>query len=156
MVLVQAAHEDFWVETRAALPPVTPGESQGLRELRQFWGVPVDPSQDYWNIERIDVDASAAQVRATDWLGDLPLVVLSLGRYDILGGVPEAVAGPLGDVYQAQQQELAQLSSNSTHIIAEKSDWDMVSEQPDVVVDAIRQVVDAARTGTRVDAAHER
>ena len=91
------------------------------------------------------MDASTAQVRATDWFGDLPLVVLSLGRYELLADVPAEVAGPLSDVFQAQQQELAQLSTNSTHIIAEESDWFMADEQPEVVVNAIRQVVDAAR-----------
>ena len=125
--------------------PSRPVRAKDCGGCENSGGFPVDPRLDVWNTERIDVDASAAQVRATDWLGDLPLVVLSLGRYDLLANVPEEVAARLGPIWDEQQQELAQLSTNSTHIIAEKSHWDMVSEQPDVVVDAIRQVVDAAR-----------
>jgi pimeloyl-ACP methyl ester carboxylesterase len=153
MVLVDARHEDGWARWRAVLPPATPDERQGLTDVRTFLEDPPDPDQDPGNVERIDWEASDAQVRATGSLGDRPLVVLTAGRYDPPPDLPEDVAARLGQVNQELQHELAQLSTNSTHIIVDNSGHYIHDEQPNVVVAAIRRVVDAARHGTRVDAA---
>ncbi len=153
MVLVDARHEDSWARERAVLPPATPDERQGLKDVRTFLEDPPDPEQDPGNVERIDLEASDAEVRATGVLGDLPLVVLTAGRYDPPPDLPEDVAARLGHVKHELHQELAQLSTNSTHIIVENSGHYIHDEQLDVVVAAIRRVVDAARHGTRVDAA---
>ena len=47
-------------------------------------------------------------------------------------------------VLREMQSRSAALSSNSKHVVVERS-W---TEQPAVVVDAIRLVVEAARSGT--------
>jgi pimeloyl-ACP methyl ester carboxylesterase len=152
MVLVDARHEDSWARSRAVLPPATPDDSQGLKDLRTFLEDPPAPDQDPGNVERIDLEASDAHVRATGALGDLPLVVLTAGRGDPPPDLPEDVAVRLGQVEHELQQELAQLSTNSTHIIVDNSGHYIHDEQLDVVVAAIQRVVDAARHGTRVDA----
>ena len=45
----------------------------------------------------------------------------------------------------ALQADLVQLSTNGTQIIAEQSGHYVQNDQPDLVVQAIRQVVEAAR-----------
>ena len=72
-------------------------------------------------------------------------MVLSAGRAEV-SPLPSEVAEKLNQVRPAMQQELLGLSSNSTHIIAEESGHSIQMEQPDLVIDAIRQVVQESRT----------
>jgi len=142
LVLVDATHEDWQERFLAVLPPPAPNESQALKELRASFLEQPDPNQ---NAEGVDLEASAAQVRATGSLGDLPLVVLTRGRSDAPPDFPADVAARLEHAWLEMQQDLARLSTNSTHIIAEESGHYIAGDQPEVVVDAIRQVVEAAR-----------
>jgi pimeloyl-ACP methyl ester carboxylesterase len=72
--------------------------------------------------------------------GDLPLVVISRG-------LPEQ-PGPQGQAEEEEhtrnQQALTLLSRNSRQIIAERSRHEVLLYEPNVVVTAIRDVVDAA------------
>ena len=83
----------------------------------------------------------------TDLLGpdlaDTPLVVLSAALWR--DAVPPDLAEKLSGFRQQMHQELLELSSNSTHIIAEDSDHGIPRNRHDLVVDAIRQVVETAR-----------
>ena len=67
---------------------------------------------------------SLAQAGAVTTFGDLPLIVLSRGLD------PDAE-------WQAGQAQLSQLSSNSQHLIAEKSDHGIQLHQPEAAVAAI-------------------
>ena len=78
-------------------------------------------------------------------LGDIPLVVLTAGRRDA-SPLPADIVERLDQVRQDTQEELLTLSSNSTHIIAEGSGHSIQKDQPEAVVDAIRQVVAGVRT----------
>ena len=73
-------------------------------------------------------------------LGDRPLVVLAAG------GSREGAADP----WTEDQRQLAGLSSNSTFVGAAKSGHFIERDQPDLVVEAIRQVVRAARDDSRL------
>lgn len=76
-------------------------------------------------------------------LGDIPLVVLSAG---IVGSdVPPDLAEKVQNVRLEMHRELLGLSTNSIHVIAEDSDHAIPSNQPDLITDAIRQVVEAVR-----------
>jgi pimeloyl-ACP methyl ester carboxylesterase len=141
LVLVDAFHEDMWERSLAVLPPKAPDEDAGLAQLRTEVETP-NPND---NPEGIDWEASAAQVRAAGSLGDLPLVVLTRGRPIVLRDVPADVVARLEEVWRELQQDLTQLSTNSTHIIAEESNSLIQEHQPELVVDAIRQVVEAVR-----------
>ena len=79
-------------------------------------------------------------------LGDLPLVVLTAGRRDA-SPVPPDIAERLEQVRQDSQQELVGLSSNSTHIVARESGHSIQMEQPDLVIEAIRRVVEEVTGG---------
>jgi hypothetical protein len=75
---------------------------------------------------------SMAQASAVNTFGDLPLIVLSRGSDQKPG-------------WQAGQAELLQLSSNSQHLIAEKSDHNIELHQPEAAVAAIVKMVELLR-----------
>lgn len=85
-------------------------------------------------------------------LGDMPLIVLSAGAlYD---AVPEAVVTSLGgpavlaqviQVHDENQQLLVQLSTRGKLIVAEESGHEIHWYQPELVIDAIREIVEQAR-----------
>jgi pimeloyl-ACP methyl ester carboxylesterase len=99
------------------------------------------------NREGVDIDEILAQVRALNWRTSVSLYVLARG----------ATAPPSADwtaenwaKYGAAQREMqqdhARRSSNSKLIIAEKSGHAIHQDQPELVIDAIKQVVNIART----------
>ncbi len=90
--------------------------------------------------DELDADQeSRVQVRGAGSLGDKPLVVLTA-----LGEVEDDETKP---VWLKQHADLARLSSQSTRIIAERSSHYIQLDRPDLVVGAIRQVVEAVRRG---------
>jgi pimeloyl-ACP methyl ester carboxylesterase len=77
-------------------------------------------------------------------LGDLPLVVLSRGRSDpeTLGAdITAEVAGQYEQIWQELQVELSQLSSQGKQIIAEQSGHNIHLDQPELVINAIQDVL---------------
>jgi pimeloyl-ACP methyl ester carboxylesterase len=91
------------------------------------------------------ISESAAQTAAAGSLGDMPLVVLSQDpdapQYDL----PEDLVKPTDAAWQQMQSELARLSTRGTQIIAKNSGHYIQLDRPDVVVDAVRNVVDQVR-----------
>lgn len=80
-------------------------------------------------------------------LGDIPLVVIAAGRQatNPSVGLTEELAQQYAPVWRQMQTELAQLSTNGELVIAEESGHNIHLEQPGMVIDAIRQVVEAVR-----------
>jgi len=78
------------------------------------------------------VPASGAQAAAVRSLGDRPLIVLTAGLND-------------NPDWPAWQSELLQLSSNSRQIIAANSGHNIQLDEPQVVVEAIRQMIERVR-----------
>ena len=87
---------------------------------------------------------STAEVRALQItsFGDLPLSVLSQGVYIPNSALSEAENQQYWDEWQAMQSELVALSSMSKQIIAEQSGHQIQFAQPDLVIDAVREMVD--------------
>lgn len=87
---------------------------------------------------------STAEVRALQItsFGDLPLSVLSQGVYIPNSALSEAENQQYWDEWQAMQSELVALSSMSKQIIAEQSGHQIQFDQPDLVIDAVREMVD--------------
>lgn len=81
-----------------------------------------------WNLP-----VSSAEAAATDSLGDLPLVVLS--------------GGHLAEPELLRQQKMSRLSSRGTHRQARQSGHWIHLDEPELVVEAIREVVGQARSG---------
>ncbi len=143
IVLVSSSNTEQRARFLEILPPETPGESPMLTSLRRDSERLADPTK---NTEGIDWIASEAQVRAAGSFGDKPLVVITQG------GVPQwppdfpaEVAARLLQARQDMHRSLVQLSSESTHVVAEESGHVIPYDQPDLVVAAIRQVVEAVR-----------
>ena len=88
---------------------------------------------------------SAAETAATGSLGDMPLVVLSHDPDKPSSELPPDLATPTNDVWEKMQEELAHLSSSGTQMIAKNSAHYIQIDRPDVVVDAVRKIVEQAR-----------
>ena len=95
---------------------------------------------------------SSNEVRAAPMsLGDKPLVVLSAGsRGEMFPGFSQEESDQFNEAWTKSQADLTQVSQNSEQIIAEESGHNIQEDDPDLVIDAIRQVVEAARTGSRL------
>lgn len=91
------------------------------------------------------VSASAAQTAATGLLGDIPLAVLSHDPDTPQPDLPEDLVKPASDAWQQMQAELARLSTRSTHMIAKNSGHYIQLDRPELVIEAIRSVMDQAR-----------
>jgi pimeloyl-ACP methyl ester carboxylesterase len=140
--ILAASPQDYPDEYLPALPEATKEVYKGaiLSDTRYFAAAAELYSS--W-------EATAAEVRAMQitTLGDIPLVVLTQGEF----AVPDAygVSGEVVEQAQAawyeMQAELAALSSNGKQVIAEQSGHYIQLDQPELVIDAIREVVEAAR-----------
>lgn len=91
------------------------------------------------------ISESASQAGQTGTLGDIPLIVVSSDPDKPQPELPEDLAKPASDAWQRMQKELAQLSTRSTHIVAKNSGHYVQLDRPDVVVGAVRQVVNQGK-----------
>jgi len=93
------------------------------------------------------IEESCAEVRALriTSLGDMPLIVLSEGHEDTTPLFSDAENQKIWKELQIEQTELTALSSDSKQIIAEQSGHFIQLDQPDLVIEAIREMLDAIR-----------
>lgn len=144
LVLIDAAHEDYYAATSAALTPEQRAEmaraaEQGPAELAGY------PAR-----ERLDTETSAAQMRAAaaSPLRPMPLLVLTHGRpWDWPPGYPAAA---LEEIWLPLQERLAALAPDGRLIVATQSGHFIPGDEPTVVIAAIREVVQAVRDSDRV------
>lgn len=111
----------------------------------------------YPDIERVDFDASFDQVRGAPALRQMPLVVISADRPwgpiveqmyaagELLPGVPADFGYVLDEAAAESQAGLAALLPESEHITDTNSGHDVHHEQPQLVTDAVLDVVDDVR-----------
>jgi pimeloyl-ACP methyl ester carboxylesterase len=150
LVLVDAAQEDFWTKLEAL---VTPEQWKGMI-------APPPPPElaDYRDFERLDVDASAEEMRkaaAARPLRPLPLIVLSRGLPmelppDASAKLPANFAAEQEKIWRTSQDGLVALVPGAEHVVATKSGHYIQTMEPDLVIAAVRQVVEAARRGSSV------
>jgi pimeloyl-ACP methyl ester carboxylesterase len=88
---------------------------------------------------------SAAQTASTGVLGDMPLVVLSHDPDKPSADLPADLAKVTNGAWEKMQEELAHLSTRSTHVIAKNSSHYIQADRPDIVIEAVRGVVDQVR-----------
>ena len=137
MVLIDSALEDLFIRWDAFVDP------EAMRRKRERENAP--------NPEHINWEVTCAEVRATNWHTNIPLIVLSQGRPEDWSQIaPEdrETVRRMGEVRRELQEELARRSTNSRHIIAERSGHFIQDDQPDLVIDAIHQVTEAVRRNT--------
>jgi pimeloyl-ACP methyl ester carboxylesterase len=78
-------------------------------------------------------------------LGNMPLIVLSAGHGDAVASFSDAENQNYLAELQVEQSELAALSSNAQLVIAEQSGHNIQLDQPDLVIDAVRQIIEATQ-----------
>jgi pimeloyl-ACP methyl ester carboxylesterase len=88
---------------------------------------------------------SAAETAATGALGDIPLAVLSHDPNKPSAELPADLAKPVNEAWEKMQEDLAHLSTRGTQTIAKNSSHYIQVDRPDVVIDAIRNVVQQGR-----------
>ena len=112
---------------------------------------PTPGLEKYKDIETLDVNASLDQIgkaAAAEPLRPMPLFVLTQGRpFDLSPWqpLPADFPGTLDRAWHAAQDALAILSPNAKHKIEIKSSHYIQAQEPQLVIDAIKQVVEAVR-----------
>jgi pimeloyl-ACP methyl ester carboxylesterase len=141
MVLVDTSTEDQDTRVFDRLPPEV---IQGFRaSMRTSDGLTFDTML-----------AGMADLRSVPRsLGDRPLVVLThgYGKENVPPEVPAAITATLTQGWSEIQAELPRLSLNSVQVVAENSYHFIQKDTPALVIAAVREVVRAARTRTRLD-----
>lgn len=140
LVLVDAFSEDLEDEMTA---------EQWAAYDEIFQPVP-PPLAGYDDLEFTELDASVDQVREAAVaapLGATPLIVLSRGQAMAMpADLPGGLSGEmLEQAWQNAQAELATLLPDARHVIATESEHYIQLEQPELVIDTVRAVVDAVR-----------
>ena len=126
LVLVESNHpdevDDFWEH-------LTPAQ---IEEDRAFM-------RD--NPEGIDLEASFEQAQAAADLPEVPLVVVTAG---ISEGWPEEWGDPavFDGIRAGHQEDLASRVPGGVQLIAESSTHHVPSQEPDVIIEAVEQVLD--------------
>jgi pimeloyl-ACP methyl ester carboxylesterase len=170
VVLVEAAHERQWDEIPEAKALALQAQQQ-LKVARwlscfgffQFW--PIDRGEDLppyvrrpllatqartetyvaFGKELAGAFTSAQQAAATRSFGNLPLVVVSAGHsFDKFFPTGEKETGPMNEKWMRLQDKLAQLSTNSVHLVSPTATHGIAREQPEFVIAAIRRALQLA------------
>jgi pimeloyl-ACP methyl ester carboxylesterase len=141
LVLIDAVHSAYHKRQLALVKTLLPPDE--FEACRQASMTLLHPLQDP---EQVDIWASERQTRLAlrrSPLRPMPLVVLARGR-------PDPGVNPVEQLWRQLQQELAQLVPGGRLVIATESGHDIQHEQPELVLDAIRDVVLAVRAGDLV------
>ena len=143
LVLVDGSHQDQFTRISEALPEPEPDSPDSHKGFYHFWagGGWRNPAS---TPDNVDFVTSLEQLRDIPSLGDLPMVVLASGAF-LREAPTRPEAGPrLHEIWQDLQRDLANLSSNSGYSVVESSGHFIQRDRPEVVVDAIRRVLDSA------------
>jgi pimeloyl-ACP methyl ester carboxylesterase len=164
MVLVDSSHpnqiqrfppalndlDKTWVREQEFLTAIMPF---GVPRLMGFCGSNLEARADKCNFhserealaELKAFPESAQQAASAGALGDLPLVVLSSDPDRPEPDLPEDLVAPMNQAWQQMQEELARLSTRGTRVVAKNSGHYIQLDRPDLVIDAVRGVVQQAR-----------
>lgn len=130
----------------------------GLKANVPTWTLPPDVIPAYYAFmarpefyetsvaEESVLETSLTQARESGDLGDLPLIVIRANRFDDeLASYPDVDAEAYVAMRILLQEELAALSTNGRLLVAEDSDHLIQLHQPDLVVEAILEMIDWCR-----------
>jgi pimeloyl-ACP methyl ester carboxylesterase len=116
-------------EDEGILAPIWKLPPEARRPLRHFWTQPKFYDALGSQIESICTSAAETLEAGVDGYGDLPLVTISS-------------TNP-GDYRLRQQEALARLSTRGRHVVASNSGHWVPLDQPEIVVDVIREMLNA-------------
>jgi pimeloyl-ACP methyl ester carboxylesterase len=143
LVLIDGVHPFYHARSIAVAKRFVP-RAHWAELVRAACGIP--PVQ--VDAERMDICRAEAQTRAAlaaHPLHRMPLAVITRGRVRLR-------AGSLQDAQQrlwfGLQDELAAMEPGSWHVVAARSGHDIQHEQPELVIDQVRNVIAAVRAGS--------
>jgi len=143
MVLVDSSHPDQWARYAGLEPREPPTDGPLLNRVRRHFGA-------LNSIGAIDLKTSATQVRDFNWLGTKPLVVVSRSPHSMpvpTRRLPADVTAEMEKIWSELQTDLLTLSGNSRQIIAHHAGHMIQIDEPQLVVDAIADVVRRVQVG---------
>ena len=144
VVLIDPLPPRVGAAQRAALPPESPDESPEVAEERRFLTEDLfDPAQ---NPEHLILAASDDEVATLldepgPVFGDLPTIVLRRPPLPPLPGMPDSYHAATVAAFENGFRELAAESTRGTLIEVEDTGHNIHDDQPEVVMDAIRDVL---------------
>jgi len=94
--------------------------------------------------ELTGLEESGRQVQAAEPLKQMPLIVLSRGK-------EESGDQPLIKLWPELQADLAAMLPDSQHIIADKSGHFIQQDQPELVVQAVKDVLEALKQSSQYE-----
>jgi pimeloyl-ACP methyl ester carboxylesterase len=140
MIFVDSLHEDWWQEALALLPADASNDTERLSSFRNYlirdWRNPLG------NREVMEIPVVVEQIRETGDFGDMPITVLTAGIFNVLNpGLPPELEAQLAALFAEEQSRIAALSTNGRQIVIQDSGHNMPRENPQAVVDAIREMI---------------
>ncbi|MCU0606390.1 MAG: alpha/beta hydrolase [Candidatus Edwardsbacteria bacterium] len=102
-------------------------------------------AKETFNYEFFDFEVVAEDIRAAGPFPDVPVAVITAGKRWVLD------TRSWREQWMVFQQELAALSPRGTQVVAENSGHVIQLQQPELIIDAIRQVVEGIRTTGATD-----
>jgi pimeloyl-ACP methyl ester carboxylesterase len=147
VVLVDAPNPAYPARALALLPPGSPGECAEVAESRALFRAIAEGTDAPDGAEAIVWSASLRQALAAASLGDTPLVVVSGDRpapFD--PDFPLELAARISALVRSCQRELVGLSTRGAHVVSPLGGHMVHLDQPELVVEAVRSLLDAART----------
>jgi pimeloyl-ACP methyl ester carboxylesterase len=157
MVLVDPASEAF----QEALKRMQAYDTWKATRTGGRLSLTTDQLAQYPHLERLDYDRSFAQLSVAAPLRPMALVLLSsdhsiqkaLEPLIAAGKLPPGIPADFGTItdkaWKEGQDHDSKLVPNITHITKTDSGHNIQLEQPQLVIDAIRKVVEAVRNGKR-------
>lgn len=146
LVLVDArgdTAESFKVLEDYVAQAANRGEEWTSNQL-EIWEDALNPDTAF---EGMDEITSMQQMSAVTSLGDLPLMVLTAENLDLWQSPDWSPDYNkfLANYHQERQRALVELSTNSVQIIAEDTGHTIPSDAPEMIVEAVRKVMDMAK-----------
>jgi pimeloyl-ACP methyl ester carboxylesterase len=144
MVLIDSSHPDLYPEVAKVIPAPSPKDKDYV--LIKGWREGPDLSG---SREWVDLKANADLVRQTDGLGDKPLIVLTHSPQWNDPYAPDDIEPTIDAIEQRLQAGLAALSTNGKQIVARKAGHNIQADEPQLVIDAIVDVVKQVRAKSK-------
>ena len=141
LVLIDSSHPQQLGRLNGALPPRSADESAIMQGFRN------GPDRTATGGEWFDFGKNSEQFANNMSIGNIPLIVLTAAPQPPEDNhpLPREWQSAIKSLHHELQRELAHSSSNSKHIVARKAGHNIQLDEPQLVLDAITELVTRAR-----------
>lgn len=141
LVLIDSSHPQQLRRLNSVLPPRRADESAIMQGFRD------GPDRAAMGGEWFDFGKNSDQFAPDMSIGNIPLIVLTAAPQAPHDNnpLPREWQSAVESLHQELQRELAGISSNSKHIVASKAGHNIQLDEPQLVLDAIMELVTEAR-----------